>query len=168
MFLILNMQMDVMLVLPYLLMPDVGADLLSAVVLKLCCIASSLKKCQLLSRVQLFVTLWTVAHQASLSMEFFRPEHWSGQLFPSLGDLPDPGINPWSRKIPLGMGQLNPCSTTTDPVLQSPQVTTTEARVPQSLYFTTREATAMRSLCTTRKSSPHSLQLELKTQYNQK
>ena len=165
MFLILSVQIDVMLVLPYLLMPDVGADLLSAVVLKLCCVASALKKCQLLSRVQLFVTLWTVAHQASLSMEFFRPEHWSGQLFPSLGDLSDPGISPWSGKIPLAMVQLNPRSTATDPVLQSPHVY--RSPCAWSLYFTTREATAVRSLCTTRKSNPHSLQLELQTQCNQ-
>jgi len=38
------------------------------------------------------VTLWTVAHQAPLSMAFSRQEHWSGLPFPSLGDLPDPGI----------------------------------------------------------------------------
>ena len=35
---------------------------------------------------------WTVAHQALLSMGFSRPEYWSGLPFPSLGDLPDPGI----------------------------------------------------------------------------
>ena len=46
----------------------------------------------LLSRVQLFVTPWTVAWQAPLSMEFSRQEYWSGLLFPSPGDLPDPGI----------------------------------------------------------------------------
>ena len=34
----------------------------------------------------------TVARQAPLSMGFSRPEHWSGLLFPSPGDLPDPGI----------------------------------------------------------------------------
>ena len=45
-----------------------------------------------LSHIQLFVTPWTVTRQASLSMEFSRPEHWSGQPFPSPGDLPDPGI----------------------------------------------------------------------------
>ena len=42
------------------------------------------------------VTLWTVAHQASLSMEFSRQEHWSGLPFPSAGDLPNPGIDPES------------------------------------------------------------------------
>ena len=35
-----------------------------------------------------------VAHQAPLSMGFPRQEHWSGLPFPSLGDLPDPGIEP--------------------------------------------------------------------------
>ena len=36
------------------------------------------------SHVQLFVTLWTVAHQASLPMEFSRQEYWSGVPLPSL------------------------------------------------------------------------------------
>ena len=36
--------------------------------------------------------LWTVDHQAPLSMEFPRQEYWSGQLFPSPGALPNPGI----------------------------------------------------------------------------
>ena len=44
------------------------------------------------SCVQLFVTLWTVAGQAPLSMGFFRQEYWSGLLCPPPGDLPDPGI----------------------------------------------------------------------------
>ena len=48
---------------------------------------------QSLSCVQLFVTLWTVAHQAPLSMDFSRQEYWSGLPTPSPGDLPDPGIN---------------------------------------------------------------------------
>ena len=46
---------------------------------------------QSLGRVQLFVTLWTVAHQASLSMTFSRQEYWSELLFPTPGDLPNPG-----------------------------------------------------------------------------
>ena len=44
------------------------------------------------SRVQCFVTLWTVARQAPLSMGFSRQEYWSGLPFPPPGDLPDPGI----------------------------------------------------------------------------
>ena len=47
-----------------------------------------------LSCVRLFATPWIVACQAPLSMEFSRPEYWSGQLFPSPGDLPNPGIKP--------------------------------------------------------------------------
>ena len=43
---------------------------------------------------------WTVAHQASLSMEFFRQEYWSGYPFPSPGDLPGPGIKPKSLALP--------------------------------------------------------------------
>ena len=42
------------------------------------------------SVVWLFVTPWTVARQAPVSMEFFRQEYWSGLLFPSPGDLPNP------------------------------------------------------------------------------
>ena len=45
-----------------------------------------------LSHVQLFVTPWTVAYKAPLSMEFSRQEYWSGLPFPSPGDLLDPGI----------------------------------------------------------------------------
>ena len=40
------------------------------------------------------VNLWTVACQASLSLEFSRQEYWSGLPFPPPGDLPDPGIEP--------------------------------------------------------------------------
>ena len=52
-----------------------------------------------LSRVRLFVTPWTVAHQASPSMEVSRQEYWSGLPFPSPGDLPDPGIEPGSPAL---------------------------------------------------------------------
>ena len=49
-----------------------------------------------LSRVRLFATLWTVAHQAPQSTGFSRQEYWSGLPFPSPEDLPDPGIEPQS------------------------------------------------------------------------
>ena len=52
-----------------------------------------------LSRVQLFATLWTVAHQAPLSMGFSRQKYWSGLPFPSPGDLPDPGMEPRSPAL---------------------------------------------------------------------
>ena len=57
--------------------------------------------CQSQSEVaQSCPTLWDamdcVAYQASPSMGFSRQEYWSGLPFPSLGDLPDPGIEPRS------------------------------------------------------------------------
>ena len=53
------------------------------------------------SHVQLFANLWTVTHQAPLSMRFSRQEYW--RRLPCLppGDLPDPGIKPWSRMSPV-------------------------------------------------------------------
>ena len=54
------------------------------------------------SRVRLFVTLWTVAHQAPLSMGVSRQEYWSGLPFPPPGDLPDPGIEPASPTLQAG------------------------------------------------------------------
>ena len=52
-----------------------------------------------LSRVRLFATSWTAARQAPLSMGFSRQEYWSGLPFPSLGDLPNPGIEPGSPAL---------------------------------------------------------------------
>ena len=49
----------------------------------------------------LFVTLWTVARQAPLSMGFSRQEYWSGLPFPTLVDLPNPGIEPMSLMSPV-------------------------------------------------------------------
>ena len=53
----------------------------------------------MLRRVQLSVTLWTVAHQAPLSRGFSRQEHWCGLPFPSPRDLPNPGIEPTSPTL---------------------------------------------------------------------
>ena len=52
-------------------------------------------KVKSLSHVWLFATPWTVVYQASPSMGFSRQECQSGLPFPSPGDLPDPGIEPW-------------------------------------------------------------------------
>ena len=56
-------------------------------------------KVKSLSCVQLFGTPWTVAYQAPPSMGFSRQEYWSGLLFPSPEDLPDPGIEPRSPTL---------------------------------------------------------------------
>ena len=54
---------------------------------------------QSLSCVRLSVTLWTVAHQASLSMGFSRQEYWSGLPSPPTEDLPNSQIKPTSPAL---------------------------------------------------------------------
>ena len=44
-------------------------------------------------------TPWTIAHQAPRSMEFSRQEYWHEVPSPSPGDLPNPGIEPWSPSL---------------------------------------------------------------------
>ena len=56
-------------------------------------------KVKSLSRVQLFVTLWTVVYRTTQSMEFSRQEYWSGLPFPSPGEFPNPGIKPRSPAL---------------------------------------------------------------------
>ena len=58
------------------------------------------------SHVPLFVTLWTVARQAPLSMGFSRQEHWSGLPRPPPRDLPDPAIEPKSPMPPTLAGRF--------------------------------------------------------------
>ena len=54
------------------------------------------------SQIRLFVTPWTVAHQAPLSMGFSWHEYWSELPFPSPGDISDPGIKPVSYVSYIG------------------------------------------------------------------
>ena len=54
------------------------------------------------SHVQFFASLWTVAHQAPLSMGFSREEYWSGLPCPLPGDLPNPGVEPMSPILQAG------------------------------------------------------------------
>ena len=79
------------------------------------CELKKLRKCQIddancvwaqsLSRVWLFETPETVAHQTLLSMGFFRQEYWSELLFPP-GDLPDPRTEPTSSASPALAGRF--------------------------------------------------------------
>ena len=58
-----------------------------------------------------FVTPWTVAHQASLSMGFPRQEYWSGLPFPSPGKLSNPGTehaSPASPELAAGFFSTEP------------------------------------------------------------
>ena len=67
----------------------------------------------MLSHVLLFATLWTVAHQAPLSVGFLRQEYWSGLLFPPPEDLPDPascGIKPTTPVSPALQADSLPLS----------------------------------------------------------
>ena len=59
-----------------------------------CCVVTHVAV--VLRHSQLFVTAWTVAHQAPLPLEFSRQEYWSGLPLPPPGDLPDPKIEPAS------------------------------------------------------------------------
>ena len=61
---------------------------------------------QLLSFIWLFVTSWTVAYQAPLSMGFSRQEYWRGLPCPPPGDLPDPRIKPVSLAFPALAGRF--------------------------------------------------------------
>ena len=54
---------------------------------------------QLLNLVHLFVTPWTIALQAPLSIGFSRQEYWRGLPFPPPGNLPNPGIKPESPAL---------------------------------------------------------------------
>ena len=86
-------------------------------------------ECVLSGSVQPFAIPWTVACQAPLSMGFSSKEYWSGLPFPSLGDLPDPGIKPTSHTSPaLADGFF-----TTEPPGKPPYVSYT----PQLFTFIT-------------------------------
>ena len=68
-----------------------------------------------------FVTLWTVARQAPLSMEFPRQEYWSGLPFPSSRNLPHQGIEPCllhCRWIPSPGDLPNPGTKPESPTLE--------------------------------------------------
>ena len=55
-----------------------------------------------------FATPWTVASQAPLSMGFSKQEYWSGFPYPSLGELPDPGIELVSPALAGGFFTAEP------------------------------------------------------------
>ena len=65
-----------------------------------------------LSHVLLLATPWTIACWAPLSMDLFRQKYWSKLPFPTLGDLPNPGIEPASLTSPALAGGFFTTSTT--------------------------------------------------------
>ena len=60
------------------------------------------------SRVRLFATPQTVAHQAPPSTGFSRQEYWSRLPFPSPDDIPDPGVEPTSPAFAGGFFTTEP------------------------------------------------------------
>ena len=64
------------------------------------------------SCVQLFATLWTIAHQGPLSIGFFRQEYWSGLPRPPPVDHPNPWIKPTSLVSPVLAGEFFTTSAT--------------------------------------------------------
>ena len=90
------------------------------------------------SRVQLFVTLWTEAQQAPLSMGFSRQEYWWGLPFPPPGDLPNPGTRLVSLVSSALADRFSNTSTTWDihlaqglPQNRRPSVEYKNAEIPQ-------------------------------------
>ena len=74
------------------------------------------------SCVWLFMTPWTVAHQAPRSMGFSRQEYWSGLDISFSRDLPDLGIEPMSWVSCTGKQILYHCAIWKDQTrLEDPQ-----------------------------------------------
>ena len=75
-------------------------------VIMACFIPFHLHACMLscFSHARLFVTLWTIACQTPLSIEFSRQEYWNGVPFPPPGNLSNPGIKPMSLTFPALAG----------------------------------------------------------------
>ena len=76
--------------------------------------SQSIIKACMLCCVWLFATLCTVACQDPLSTEFSRQEYWGELPFPTLADLPDPGMDPMSLVSPALAGRFFTTSTTWD------------------------------------------------------
>ena len=71
------------------------------------------------SRVWLFPTSWTVAHQVPLSMGFSRQEYWNGLPCFRPGELPDPGVEPAFLMSPVLAGRFFTSSVTWEAHQQS-------------------------------------------------
>ena len=92
---------------PALQVDSLLLSLLGSPILNICvcvCVCAHVCTCMCVFshfiHVWLFVTLWIVAHRFPLSMGFSRQEYWSGLPYPSLGDLPNSGIEPESPESP--------------------------------------------------------------------
>ena len=105
-------------------------------------------KCYLLSRFLFFATLWTVAHQVPLCMEFSRQEHWSELPLPPPWDFPNPGVEPWSPalqadSLPSELPQLSESESESEVAQSCPTLFATPRTVahqaPPSVGFSRQE-----------------------------
>ena len=87
-----------------------------------------------LSCVRLFVTPWTVAHQAPLSMGLSRQEYWSGLPCPPPGDPPNPRTEPGALPYPALAGRLSTTGATCE----------AQSRVHQGKMYTVRNTVTAR------------------------
>ena len=83
-----NLLTDIMLVSQQLFQLQNSSSLVLIQIILCMCV------CKLSCFNRVFATLWTIAHQAPLSMGFYRQEYWSGLSCLPAGDLPNPGIKP--------------------------------------------------------------------------
>ena len=91
---------------------------LSCVCVCVCaCVRARMLSC--FSHVQLFATLWMVAHQASLSMGFASQVYWHGLPCLPPADVQDPGIKPVSLPSPALTGGFSTASTSWEAPLQT-------------------------------------------------
>ena len=96
-------------------------------------------------RVWFFVTLWTAARQAPLSMGFSRQKYWSGLPFPPLGDLADPGMDPMSlmphalavatKSAAAAAKSFQSCPTLCNPIDSSPLGSSVPGGTWVSIFF---------------------------------
>ena len=128
------------------LIPGQGTKILHAV-----CVPA-----QSLSCVQFSATLWTLAHQAPLSMEFSRQEYWSGLPFPSTGDLLNPGIEPVSLASPALAGRFFMADAPGKPPCCGRTKKTKQKATTQSTLTISRELTEIRSANTALQTSRRS------------
>ena len=92
-----------------------------------------------LSRVPPLATPRTAAYQAPPSMGFSRQDYWSGLPFPSPGNLPDPGIEPWSPAVEADALTSEPpgeTMTNLDSVLKNRDITLlTKVSIVKAMVF---------------------------------
>ena len=99
-----NICIDLLLLLSWLVMINVKvADILNLHAIPVCL---TILLAWVFSHVWLFVSPWTVARQAPLSMEFSRQEFWSRLPFPTPRNFPDPGIKSASLESPALAGRF--------------------------------------------------------------